>query len=145
MNRPELVRRMLEALRRLGAERAMVVHGCEGLCDLSIAGPSRIGRWDGVRTSFEEVECAVIGATAGDLEQLYVDSPEQSAAMIRGVLDGQRGLAREMVVFNAAAALWVAGECADWAAGAARARAAIDSGAARETLASWAALSHEGV
>ncbi|MCK4343092.1 MAG: anthranilate phosphoribosyltransferase [Phycisphaerae bacterium] len=143
VNRPELVETMIEALRRLGAERALVVHGLEGLCDLSVAGPSRVGRWDGRQTSFEEVDSSVVGARPGELEQLHVKSPADSAAMIRAVLDGRPGLAQEMVVFNAAAALWVAGLAADWTDGARRAREAIDSGSARGTLAAWTALSHE--
>ena len=144
VNRSELVETMVEALRRLGAERAMVVHGCEGLCDLSIAGPSRVGRWDGQNVQFERVECDVVEAAQADLRTLYVGSPAESAATIRGVLDGEPGPAREMVVFNTAAALWVAGLAEDWAGGAALARGAIDSGAAGETLARWAECSRSG-
>ncbi len=138
VNRVDLVEPAIEALRRLGTERAMVVHGLEGLCDLSVAGPSRMARWDGQRVEFDEVDCRVIGAEPGMLDQLYVTGPADSAAIIRAVLGGQPGLAREMVVFNAAAALWVAGLADDWATGAAQARAAIDSGAAEQTLAKWA-------
>ncbi len=147
VNRPELVETMVEALRQLGAERAMVVHGLEGLCDLSIAGRSRVGRWDGQRVSFEEVDCRVIGATPGELAQLRVSSPEDSASVVRAVLEGRVGepgraaLAREMVVLNTAAALWVAGLADDWSEGAALARRTLDSGAARETLAAWTTLS----
>ena len=140
VNRPELVETMLTALQRLGAERAMVVHGLEGLCDLSIAGPSRVGRWDGQRATFEEVDCRVIGATPSSLAPLHVRSPQESAAMIRAVLDGQPGPAREMVIFNAAAALWVAGLAADWADGGERARVAVDTGTARTTLVRWVAM-----
>jgi len=142
VNRPELVEAMVEALRALGAERAMVVHGLEGLCDLSIAGPSRVGRWDGREVRFEEIDGRVVGATPGNLAQLRVTSPEHSAALVREVLDGRPGPAREIVVFNAAAALWVAGRAEDWSDGARLARAAIDGGAGRQTLAAWAALSH---
>lgn len=143
VNRPELVETMLMSLRRLGAERAMVVHGLEGLCDLSVAGPSRAGRWDGQRMTFEDVDCRVIAAAPGNLGQLNVSSPEESAAIIRAVLDGRPGPARDMVVLNAAAALWVAGMSNDWTDGARRAREAIDSGAARATLAEWVRLSHQ--
>jgi anthranilate phosphoribosyltransferase len=143
VNRPELVEAMVEALRALGAERAMVVHGLEGLCDLSIAGPSRVGRWDGREVRFEEIDGRVIGATPGNLAQLRVTSPEHSAALVREVLDGRPGPAREIVVFNAAAALWVAGLAENWSDGARLARAAIDGGAGRQTLAAWAALSHD--
>ena len=137
VNRPELVSPMTDALRRLGAERAIVVHGLEGLCDLSVAGPSRLARWDGHAVTVEEVDCRVVGAEPGDLRSLYVDSPEASARMIQGVLAGEPGLPREMVVFNAAAALWVAGLASDWSSGAALAREALDRGAARQTLSTW--------
>ncbi len=143
VNRPELVETMLAALQRLGAERAMVVHGLEGLCDLSIAGPSRVGRWDGRRVTFEEVDCRAIGAMPSSLTPLHVGRPEESAAMIRTVLDGEPGPAREMVVFNTAAALWVADLATDWADGARRARDVIDGGAARETLLNWVRLARE--
>lgn len=142
VNRPELVATMSAALQRLGAQRALVVHGCEGLCDLSIAGPSQLARWDGQRVSFEEVDCGVVEARAAPLTDLYVASPEQSAGVICGVLGGQAGPARDMVVFNAAAALWVAGLADDWSSGAHSARQAIDSGAARQTLRAWVATSH---
>jgi anthranilate phosphoribosyltransferase len=143
VNRAELVDTMLHALRRLGAERAMVVHGLEGLCDLSIAGPSRVGRWDGSGVSFEDVDVGVIGAAPCSLADLRVRSPEQSAATIRDVLAGRPGAAREAVVFNVAAALWVASLAETWAKAAERARAALDSGAARTTLSRWTELSNE--
>jgi len=143
VNRPELVETMLAALQKLGAKRAMVVHGLEGLCDLSIAGPSRVGCLDGQSATFEEIDCRVIGAAPSSLAPLRVGSPEESAAMIRAVLGGQSGPAREMAVFNTAAALWVAGLVGDWADGARRAREAIDDGAARATLSNWVRTSHE--
>ncbi|MBN2447783.1 MAG: anthranilate phosphoribosyltransferase [Phycisphaerae bacterium] len=139
--RPEMVELLVEALRGLGAERAMVVHGCDGLCDLSVSGKSRVGRWDGHVVTYEDVDCGVIGAERSRLEEIFVSSPAESAATIERVLAGQPGPAREMVVFNAAAALWVAGIVTHWADGAARARQAIDTGAARETLATWRRLS----
>jgi len=142
VNRPELVETMIEALRRLGTERVMVVHGMEGLCDLSVSGPSRVARWDGQSVSYEDVDCGVIDAKPGKLEELYVTDPRHSAGMIHGVFDGQTGLPREMVVFNAAAALWVAGLTPDWPAGAALARELIGSGKAREKLDNWVSESH---
>jgi len=145
VNRPELVPTMLEALRRLGVERALVVHGLEGLCDLSVAGPSRVGRWDGQRATIEEVDCEVVGATPGDLLELHIRSPQDSAALILRVLEGEKCLAREIVVFNAAAALWVAGLAKDWADGAQRARDVLDGGQARDTLEAWRTVSHRAV
>jgi anthranilate phosphoribosyltransferase len=117
----------------------MVVHGLDGLCDLSIAGRSRVGRWDGEAMTLEEVDGSVVGVEPAGIEQLFVRSPVESAEMIRAVLSGRRGAARDMVVFNAAAALWVAGLAADWESGAGLAREAIDSGRAQETLSAWVA------
>ena len=137
VNRPDLVDTLATAARRLGAERAMVVHGHDGLCDLSIAAPSLMVRWDGQHQTSEEVDCRVIGAAPGTLDELRITTPQHSAAVIKSVLAGAAGSARNIVVFNAAAALWVAGLAADWSEGATLARHAIDSGAAQATLADW--------
>lgn len=118
----------------------MVVHGREGLCDLSIAGPSVVGRWDGRRVTVEEVTCDVVGAGSAPLDGVLVDGPQASARLIEAVLGGAPGAAREMVVFNAAAALWVAGLADGWAEGAAMARRAIDLGKAMKTLERWRAI-----
>ncbi|MBK9118265.1 MAG: anthranilate phosphoribosyltransferase [Phycisphaerales bacterium] len=142
VNRPELVETMIGALRNLGAERAMVVHGLDGLCDLSLSGPSLVGRWDGHQVRVETVDGSVIAAPPIATEELYVASADESAARIRAVLAGMPGPAREMVVFNTAAALWVAGLAEGWDDGAAQARAAIDAGAAQATLERWIRVSH---
>lgn len=137
VNRPALVATMAEALRELGAERALIVHGREGLCDLSIAGPSLIADWDGQQLRLDEVDPRVARCEPAALATLHVTGPEHSAAVIRSVLAGERGPAREIVVFNTAAALRVAGLAADWLEGGERARDALDSGAAAATLKSW--------
>jgi len=142
VSRVDAVDTLLTALVRLGAERALVVHGLEGLCDLSVTAPSRVGRWDGRQMTTEEVDCRVIGAAPARLADLCIGSPEESAAVIRAVLAGRPGPAREMVVFNAAAALWVAGCATGWEDGAAAARHALDSGAAAAVLDTWIAASH---
>lgn len=141
VSRPEHVELMIEALKRLGAERAMVVHGMEGLCDVSIAGPTRIGTLDGGVVRIETVEGGMVGVKAAATESVYVDSPQASARVIEGVLDGASGPAREMVVLNAAAALWVAGVSTGWEDGACRARESIDTGAAGGVLKRWRAVS----
>lgn len=140
--RVELVERMVAALRELGTTRAMVVCGREGLCDLSIAGPSVVARLDGGVVRLEEVEPAAIGATAAPLDSILVDGPQASAAMIRAVLSGRPGPARDIVVFNAAGALWVAGVAEDWSGGARLAREVIDNGAAAALLDRWVQLSN---
>ncbi len=142
VSRPELVPTMLEALRQLGAERALVVHGLDGLCDLTIGAPSRVGWWDGQGTRVEEFDPQSIGVRRASLDALRVRSPAESAAFILAVLTGQRGPGRDVVELNAAAALWVAGLAADWQEGRAHAARAIDTGAADATLRTWATVSH---
>ena len=139
VNRPELVETMIAALCELRARRAMVVHGLDGSCDLSLAAPSRLARWDGQEVLVEEVDCTVIGAAAAPVEALFVRSAEESAQAVEQILDGQLGPARDVVVFNASAALWVAGLAEGWADGGELARRVIDDGRARETLVRWRA------
>jgi anthranilate phosphoribosyltransferase len=141
VSRPEHVERVIHALRDLGAERAIVVHGVEGLCDLSIAGPSRVARLDGGRVWIGTVRPESSGIQPGRIEDVFVSSPQESAARITDVLAGRPGPGREITVFNAAAALWAAGICDEWSNGVAAARAAIDSRSAAQTLAAWRAAS----
>lgn len=142
VSRPEHVPLILEALRALGSQRALVVHGREGLCDVSIGGTTMVGRLDGDSASIEEWDAASIGVPRAPLDALCVSSPAESADRILGMLAGERGPVREMVVVNAAAALWVANVTDDWGDGAALAREAIDVGAARATLERWRAISN---
>lgn len=142
VSRPEHVEMIINALKLLGAERAMVVHGLEGLCDLSIAGPTMLARLDKGAVTTEQVDCSVIGATPTQLDRIFVDSPAASAAIIEAIVSGQPGPGRQTVVFNAAAALWVAGLADDWASGAAKAREALDSGDAERTLTNWRKVSY---
>lgn len=138
--RIELVPKIATALQQIGVDRALVVSGACGLCDLSIDGPTHIA-WienDDIRNDI--VDCTIVGATPTKLNAIFVDSAAASAALIEGILAGTPGAPRDMVVFNAAAALQVAGIATDWDDGAARAREAIDSGAAQRTLARWREL-----
>jgi anthranilate phosphoribosyltransferase len=137
VNRPEMVEPMLAALRELGAERAVVVCGMENLCDISIAGPTRVGRWDGARALVDEVTPESFGLPCGNVQDLLVANPEESAMRVRSILDAEAGAARDIVLANAAAALWVAGLSNGLADGVEAARRAIDSRAARERLAAW--------
>lgn len=135
VGQPHLRPLLAEALARLGSQRALVVCGNDGLDEVTLAGTTHVSevRAGGVREFTWTPE--EFGLTSTTLESLVVDDPASSAAMIRRVLEGQRGPAREIVVLNAAAALWTAEKTADLSAAATMAAAAIDSGAARELLA----------
>lgn len=141
VSQPDLVEKLARALLALGATRVMVVHGLAGLCDLSLAGPSLLARVDGGRVSVEQVNCAIANVPEAPLEALFIESPTASAAMIVRILRGEHGAPRDIVVLNAAAALWVAGVASDWNDGARRATETLDSGQALATLMRWREIS----
>ncbi len=133
------LRPFAEVLHALGSAAAMVVHGSDGLDELTVTGPSRVAelRGGGVR------EYSVMPADAGldvhPAAALTGGDPAYNAAALTALLDGAPGAYRDIVLLNAAAALIVASEAppGDWPGAAARAVTAIDSGAARALLARW--------
>ena len=138
----ELTGPIANALQQLGAHRAMVVHGQAsddsqrkvGLDELSTCGVNTVSYlFDGqVRT--HTVDPREFGFSATSLDRLRVDSPKESAAVIRGVLAGQEGGARDIVCLNAGSVLIVAGLTDDFAEAVAMAAQAIDQGAAAAVL-----------
>jgi anthranilate phosphoribosyltransferase len=125
---------MAAVLRALGSERAWVVHGAGGLDELALEGPSDVAALEAGAVRRFRVRPDDAGIAPASHDALRVASPAESAARIRGVLAGEPGPARDVVTLNAAAALVVSGVVADLPAGAARARALIDSGAAAGVL-----------
>ncbi len=132
---------MAEALRRLGASRAMVVHG-SGIDEISTTGPTQVSEVgpDGVRSYV--LGPADFGLAASMPPPRVVDAAA-SAAIIRDVLAGAPGPARDLVLVNAAAALVLAGHATDWRAGMTVAATAIADGAAARALARLAETSNE--
>ena len=132
--RPELLPVIAAALRQLGALHALVVHGHDGLCDLTITGPSRyVELCDGCLVE-HTILPEDVGLKVGPLDALRIDSPDASAVVIRAILAGQTGAQRDHALLNAGATLLAAGVAADLGDGVARAAAAIDSGAAAAAL-----------
>ncbi len=133
--RPELARTLAEVLSAREAAFAWVVNAHNGLCDLSITGPTTVVEVSpgGLRTF--EVVPEELGLEPAPLDTLLVDSPEASGAAIRAILEGDdQGPRRRHALLNAGAALCVAGIATDLADGIARAAEAVDSGKARLTL-----------
>ncbi len=125
---------LAEALAMLGTQRAVVVHGEDGMDEVTLGGATHVssvseGRVRELRWTPED-----FGLPRCLREQLTVKGPEHSAAMIRAVLEGQRGPARDVIVANAAAALWTAGRASAIAACVDAAAAALDRGAAASLL-----------
>lgn len=140
---PELGPLLAGAIAQLGTKRTLVVSGSDGLGDVTITGPTQVTQVtpDGMR-EFEWTPDD-FGVATGTTESLLIETPEQSAAIIRGIIDGEKGGPRDIVVLNAAAALIAAGLESDPSAAAERAAGAIDSGAAKRLLSDLAKLSHQ--
>ncbi|MEZ5939121.1 MAG: anthranilate phosphoribosyltransferase [Hyphomonadaceae bacterium] len=138
----EWVEPYAEALLRLGASRAWVVHGLDGLDELSTSGTSLVAEVkDGAIRTFE-LEPEGVGLPRTPLDALRGGTPEENAAAIRKLLDGDDGPFADLVAFNAAATLVVAEIASDIGDGVARARDSIASGAARTALENIVATSN---
>jgi anthranilate phosphoribosyltransferase len=138
---PAMAPKMAHVLAAGGAVEVMVVHGADGLDELSTTGPSTLYRWraaDGVDSEAEikpEVVNPVgLGLPPAALDQLLGDDAATNAACAREVLAGGEGPHRDIVLLNAAAGLMVAGVAADLEEGVARARDSLDSGSAADRL-----------
>ncbi len=135
-SKPELTETLARVLLTRGATFAWVVHAREGLCDLSITGPTRVTELRAGSLTTFEINPVDLGLEPAPLESLIVDSPKASAAAIRAILSGtDRGPRRRHSLLNAAAALVVAGLAPDLPAALAVAAEAIDTGRVEQTLA----------
>ena len=135
---------LAEVLGRLGAERAWVVHGSDGLDELTTTGPSHVAEWRDGRVTCFEVTPEALGLERVAPEALKGGDAEHNAAALRQVLDGQRGAYRDIVLLNAAAALVVAGKADGLEQGLIQAAQAIDGGGARLTLERLVAITNQG-
>jgi anthranilate phosphoribosyltransferase len=124
---PELTDRLAEVLGELGSERAWVVHADDGLDELSTLGPTRISELKGGEVHTSRLDPRTLGLPYARLSDLQVESPEDSARVIRDILVGKTGPARDIAVLNAGAAIHIAGEALDVAEGVRIAQDAIDS------------------
>jgi anthranilate phosphoribosyltransferase len=125
---------MAEVLGKLGAERVWVMHGSDGLDELTTTGVSYVTEYRDGAISALEVTPADAGIAEARPEDLKGGTPEENAAALRALLDGAHGAYRDIVVYNAAAALVVAGKASDLREGAGQAAEAIDSGKAKAAL-----------
>ncbi len=132
--RPELVELMAGALARMGAEHALVVHGLEGLDEISIAGPSRVAAVRDGALDIHEITPADCSLERAPLNAVAGGDAVANAEMLRGVLAGESGPRADIVLLNAAAAIAVAGLAANIPAGVAVARESIASGKAAAAL-----------
>jgi len=131
----DLVWRLAEALRELGTHHALVVHGSDGLDEITLYGETRAAHVRDGQIERSTIDPASLGFAEPAPGALRGGDAAENAEILRAVLSGEPGPRRDVVLLNAAAALWVAGAAGDLAGGVELARTSIDSGAASEKLA----------
>ncbi len=140
--RPELTELVARSLGLLGSTRAWVVHGADGLDEISTTGYTKVSEYrDGAVNTFY-VHPADVGLAKAAPEALRGGDAVENARIARDVLNGARGAPRDIVLLNAGASLLIAGAAQDIAAGIGLAAAALDSGAAAATLGQLTELSN---
>jgi anthranilate phosphoribosyltransferase len=142
VGRPELRPLLAEALSMLGARRVLVVHGSDGLDEVTLGGTTYVTEASAAAFSRFEWEPSDFGLPPCSRDSLLVKGPKESAAVIRDILYDRPGPPRDVVVANAAAALWTVGKDDSLVACARLADEAIQSGKARELLARLAERTH---
>ena len=131
---PELTEMFARALQRLGSRRAFVVHGHEGLDEISVCAPTRVSELnDGLIRTYDITPEQLLGRTARQSD-LTGGTPAENAEITLKVLAGEKGPRRDVVLVNAGAALVAAGVARDFSGGIEMARASIDEGRAKEKL-----------
>jgi anthranilate phosphoribosyltransferase len=135
VGRPSLQPLLAEALLLLGARRALVVHGSDGLDEVTLGGPTVVAEACDGRLRRFDWQPADFGLEPAGRSAMLISGPEESAGLISEILAGRRGPPRDVVVANAAAALWIVGRAPSLKECAQEAAEAIDSGAARDLLA----------
>jgi anthranilate phosphoribosyltransferase len=134
---------LAEVLQRLGSEHVLVVHAEDGMDEISIGAPTHVAELKDGRVRVFSVQPEQFGLKRGDMSKLAVTSPAESLKMIESVLNNDAGPARDIVAFNAGAAIYVAGLAPDLGAGIETAQAVIASGAAKKKLHDLVALSRK--
>lgn len=139
---PDLVGIQARVLRELGAERALVVWGRDNMDEISLGAGTLVGELRDGKVREYEIHPEDFGIAMSASRNLKVSGPDESIAMLRGVLDNEPGPALDIVALNAGAALYVAGVADSIADGLDRARAAIADGSARKRMQQYVAATH---
>jgi len=139
---PELVRTIADVLLQLGARRAFVVHGAGGIDELSPVGPNLVCEVVDGAVRERTIDPEELGVERCSVEELAGGSPQENAAAIRKVFEGERGGKRDAILLNAAGAIAAGGHADDLREGIVLAREALDSGAAASRLDELVAFSN---
>ncbi|HUS97536.1 MAG TPA: anthranilate phosphoribosyltransferase, partial [Hyphomicrobiaceae bacterium] len=130
----DLVEPIAHVLKNLGSEHAWVVHGSDGMDELTTTGPSHVAELNSGTVRMFDITPADAGLPVATLADLAGGDAETNAKAIRSLLDGAKSAFRDIVILNTAASLIVAGQAGSLAEGAPIAAKSIDSGAARAAL-----------
>lgn len=132
---PELTETIAQVMRKLGSRRVLVVHGLDGMDEITLTGPTRCSELKDGRIRTYDIDPLAYFPDTCTPEALAGGDPAENAAITRGILTGRiRGPRRDIVLINAAASLMAANRAPDLATGIAQAADAIDSGAALDKL-----------
>lgn len=140
---PDLVGIQVRVLQRLGARSALVVWGQDGMDEISLGAATRVGELRDGQIREYEIHPDDFGLSMASSRSLRVDDAEQSKTMLLAALDGSAGVARDIVILNAGAALYAAGRADGIGGGIAQARHVIESGGARRKLDEFVAATAE--
>jgi len=140
--RGELQPLLAEAIQKLGTKRTLVVHGSDGLGDVTCSGTTEVSEVTPEAVKTYQWTPADFGLGTSPTDALSIDTPSESAALVQRLLGGEQGPPRDVVILNAAAGLIAAGKTDDTLSAAKLAAEAIDTGAATELLTKLGERSH---
>ncbi len=128
------VQPLAAVLRDLGCVRALVVHGCDGLDEITLTGESRVAELKNGEITTRDFDPRELGFKHCRADDLKGGTPKKNAAIIQEILRGEKGPKRDVVLLNSAAAIYVAGKSDSLDSGIQQAVASIESGKARDKL-----------
>lgn len=132
---PQLTALAAEVLGKLGSKRAIVVHGHDGMDEITITGPTQVSEWDGSQVKTYDVRPEDAGLSAAPAGEIVGGDPEENARILADILSGkEKGAKRDVALLNAAGALLAADQVKDLQEGVQKASSAIESGAAVKAL-----------
>ena len=137
-----LTGKLAQVLQKLGSEHVLVVHGADGMDEISFTGDTYVAELKNGQVTEYMLNPAQFGMATHQLKDIQIQNAEESKAMILDVLSGKSGAARDIVLMNAGAAIYVSGKATSLQAGIHKAAEVIDSGAALEKLNQLIALSN---
>ena len=129
-----LTGKLAKVLQKLGSEHVLVVHGADGMDEISFTGDTFVAELKNGQVTEYVLNPAQFGLATHQLKEIQIKDATESKAMILDVLNGKKGAARDIVLMNAGSAIYVSGQAESLQAGIDKAAAVIDSGAALEKL-----------